>query len=491
MLAEITRKSSQIVLFFSVFLGASWAQAPASKPEQNPTPKTAPSTKAEPPEILYQLNGALQKLAARVSPAVVQVVVTALGPVNDGTEKGETALVARQRAVGSGIIVDPEGYIMTNAHVVENAQKIRVVLPLDSSDPFQPAPEGKQHVLNAKLIGLHKETDLALLKVDAENLPTLSLVAVHRLRQGQLAFAIGSPEGLQNSITMGIVSSVARQADPTKPMVYIQTDAPINPGNSGGPLVDVDGNVLGMNTFILSSGGGSEGIGFAIPARVVRFVYQSLRKYGHVHRVEIQAGAQAITPDLADGLQLSRKWGVIVDDVLPDGPADKAGLKVGDILLTADDRQVDTLPALTSVLYLHPLDEVLKLEVLRGKERKTLYVPVTEHRDSMDRLLDAVNPEQSLIPGLGVLGITIDDRLRSAVSDLRIPSGVVVVARALELLAPDSGLQTGDVIHSLNQTSITSVEQLRSAMQDMKPGSPAVLQVERNGGLQWVSFEIE
>jgi serine protease Do len=496
----IVRKASRIaVLFLCSVTGL--GQQSTGKPAQNPVPpkpdarpelgKELGARTDEAPEILQQFNTALQNLAARVSPAVVQVVVSGLGPVNEGSDKGQTALVARQRAVGSGIIVDSDGYIMTNAHVVENAQRIRVILPLDSSDPASPSPEGKQHVLNAKLIGMHKETDLALLKVEARNLPTLSLGAAHRVRQGQLAFAIGSPEGLQNSITMGIVSSVARQADPTKAMVYIQTDAPINPGNSGGPLVDVDGYVLGMNTFILSEGGGSEGIGFAIPARVLRFVYQSLRKYGHVHRVEVQAGAQTITPDLAEGLNLTRKWGVIIDDVTPDGPADKAGLKVGDILITADDRQVDTLPAFTAVLYLHPLDEVLKMEVLRGKEKKTLYIPVTERRDPMDRLLDEVNPEQSLIPALGVLGITIDDRLRAAVSDLRIPTGVVVVARAAELITPDAGLQTGDVIHSVNQTTVASVEELRTAMERLKPGSPTVLQIERGGGLQWVSFETE
>ena len=129
-------------------------------------------------------------------------------------------------------------------------------------------------------------------------------------------FALGSPEGLENSVTMGVVSSVARQADPSRPMVYIQTDAPINPGNSGGPLVDTEGYVVGINTFILSEAGGSEGLGFAIPARIVRFVYESLRKYGHVHRIEVKAGAQTITESLAKGLGLAQNWGVVIDDVI-------------------------------------------------------------------------------------------------------------------------------------------------------------------------------
>src|SRR5579864_6227672 len=152
-------------------------------------------------------------------------------------------------------------------------------------------PIGKRRILEARLIGQHKETDLALLKVEENDLPTLSLINDQRPRVGQLVFAIGSPEGLQNSVTMGVLSALARQPDATKPITYLQTDAPINPGNSGGPLVDMNGSVVGINTFILSQGGGSEGLGFAIPSRVVDFVYNSLRQHGHVHRVEIGAAA--------------------------------------------------------------------------------------------------------------------------------------------------------------------------------------------------------
>src|ERR1700734_2460978 len=245
-------------------------------------------------------------------------------------------------------------------------------LPLDGDASGQ-VPVGKRRILEAKLLGQHKETDLALLKIDDTDLPTLSLVSQQRPRVGQLVFAIGSPEGLQNSVTMGVISALARQADPSKPLTYIQTDAPINPGNSGGPLVDMNGSVVGLNTFILSQGGGSEGLGFAIPARIVDFVYHSLRQYGHVHRVEIGATAQEITPTLAEGLQLAQHWGVIVADVKPDGPAATAGLQVQDIVLTADDRRIETLPGLSSALYLHRLDQVLKLEILRGEQKKILY----------------------------------------------------------------------------------------------------------------------
>jgi len=452
--------------------------------------KSATPRPSQAPDVLQQLDTAFEKLTAKVSPAVVQVLVTGYGEVEGGGH-GETAFIARQHALGSGIIVDPDGYIMTNAHVVEGAQRILVVLPMASVDYPQIEPAGKQHVLDAKLIGIHKETDLALLKVEQTGLPTLELGSARPVRQGQMVFAIGSPEGLQNSVTMGVVSAVGRQPDPEHPMVYIQTDAPINPGNSGGPLVDVDGYVLGINTLILSQGGGSEGLGFAIPARVVNFVYHSLRKYGHVHRVEIEAGAQEITPDLAEGLKLAQNWGVIVDDVAPGGPAESAGLKVGDIVVSADDRAVQTLPSLTAAMYLHPTDKIMKLVVLRGSEVKTLEVPVVEHRDSMDKLMDAVNTEHALVARLGILAVTLDDQIRSVVSGLRIPSGVVVIARTAQAIGPETGLKSGDVIHSVNTQPVDSLDSLRAALHGLHRFSPVVLQIERDGGLQWLAFEME
>lgn len=470
------------------------AGAQSSSPQKpNPTTELGKATGARPseaPAVLQQLNSALEGLVAKVSPAVVQIQVTGFGAI-EGSSHGETALIARQHAIGSGVIVDSDGYIMTNAHVVEGARRIRVVLPMPSVDFPQVQPVGKEHVLDAKLIGLHKESDLALIKIEQKGLPTLSLGGARRIHQGQLVFAIGSPEGLENSVTMGVVSSVGRQPDPDNPMVYIQTDAPINPGNSGGPLVDMDGYVLGINTMILSQGGGSEGLGFAIPARVVRFVYQSLRKHGHVHRVEIKAAMQTITPSLAEGLKLSQSYGVIVCDVTPDGPADSAGLKVGDIVVSADDRPIDTVSGLTAAMYLHPLDEPLKMVVARGSERKTLVIPVTESRNPMDKLVDEVDPDRSLVEPLGILAVDLNDQFRSVIGDLRNPDGAVVIARAAQLLGPDTGLKTGDVIHSVNNVPVDSVDSLRAALKDVKPNSAVVLQVERDGGLQWLAFELD
>src|SRR6267142_1024830 len=176
----------------------------------------------------------------------------------------------------------------------------------------------------ARVIGIHPESDLALLKIDAQGLPALTLRGTAGVTQGELVFAIGAPQGLASSMTMGIVSSATRQVDLDAPMLFIQTDAPINPGNSGGPLVNAEGEVVGINTFILSGSGGSDGLGFAVPANVARFVYDGLRKRGYVRRAELGIAAQGITPELAAGLGLPRDSGVLVADVDPDGPAHEA-----------------------------------------------------------------------------------------------------------------------------------------------------------------------
>ena len=474
----------------TIMLGALASAQQMPKPAPDAAKIAADAKPKEAPSVLQQFNVALQDLVARISPAVVQIQVTGYGPLEEDNQT-ETALLAKQSAIGSGVIVDPNGYIMTNAHVVKGAQRIRVILPMPPGEHPEAMQSGKQHVFDAKLIGIHKETDLALLKIEDTNLPILEL-GTHRVKQGELVVAVGSPEGLQNSATLGVVSAVGRQPDPDRPMVFIQTDAPINPGNSGGPLVDMDGYVVGINTLIFSQGGGSEGLGFAIPARVVRFVYDSLRKYGHVHRVEVKAGAQTITPALAEGLGLARSYGVIIDDVTPGGPADSAGLKIGDIVLTADDRRIDTLPAFSGALYLHPLDQVLKLTVLRGGKTVTLNIPVLEMTDSMDALISLANSENSLIPRLGILALDVNaDQLHSIVGDLRIPSGVVVVARTAQIGGPATGLIAGDVIHAFNQQTITSLDALKSAADKTKPGDSVALQIERDGKMQWQSFEME
>jgi len=267
------------------------------------------SAVVERPGVLRQLNGALSQLADRVSPAVVQILVSGYGPASAEDGRPAAAFVVRQRAVGSGVIVDSAGYIVTNAHVVQGGQRIMVVPPAVGAGWPQGQDPTRKRSYPARLLGIHPESDIAVLKIDATGLPALPLRNTAVVRQGELVFAVGTPQGLASTMTMGIVSSAARQIDVDAPMLFIQTDAPINPGNSGGPLVNAEGEVVGINTFIVSGSGGSEGLGFAVPAPVARFVYDGLRKRGYVHRVELGIAAQGITPQLASGLALPRDWG--------------------------------------------------------------------------------------------------------------------------------------------------------------------------------------
>jgi serine protease Do len=442
-----------------------------------------------PVDMLTQLSGSLRQLANKVSPAVVQIEVTGFGAAEEGGHK-DTALIVRQHGIGSGVIVDPNGYIMTNAHVVAGAQRIRVVLWLPPATFDDVSSSGDVQVLNAKIIGLQKRTDLALLKVEASNLPTVRFQLDHSPQPGELVFAIGSPGGLQNSVSMGVISSTWRQPDPDNPMVYLQTDAPINPGNSGGPLVDVSGAVVGLNTFIMSSSGGSEGLGFAIPARIVDFVYQSLRKYGRVRHIEIGAAAQTITPTIAEGLGLAQKWGVVITDVAPDGPANEAGIQPEDVVLAVDGRPMLNFTQFVAALYLHAPDQVLTINVLRGTQKLSFNVPGILARDRMDQLADAADPMRSDIGPLGILGLDLNDELRSALP-VRIETGVVVIAEAPGFNSANTGLREGDVIHSLNRTPVESVEQLKLAVAELKPGDAAVLRIERRGQFQYLAFEME
>src|SRR5450755_1500557 len=238
-------------------------------------------------DTLHKLNESVDALIRKVSPSVVQILVTGYGTVEES--HGNTGVViGRQRAIGSGFVIDPAGYIITNAHVVSGAQVVQVVLPSGNPDgSLQALLSTKTNIVPARVVGVSREIDLALLKVENVKLEALPIASYRNLHQGEVVLAFGSPQGLRNTVTLGVISSVARQTDPDSPMVYIQTDAPINPGNSGGPLVNVDGAVIGVNTFILSQSGGNEGLGFAIPSSVVSVAYQQLRKFGHLHRAQI------------------------------------------------------------------------------------------------------------------------------------------------------------------------------------------------------------
>ncbi|HEV3276080.1 MAG TPA: trypsin-like peptidase domain-containing protein [Terriglobia bacterium] len=444
-------------------------------------------------ESLQDLNGSLVDLADRVSPSVVQILVAGYGLQRQGNEGSGNAdvVVSRQRAIGSGVIVDPGGYIMTNAHVVAGAEHIQVALlpPASGLQALHPSELHHTRTLDATLVGKDTDLDLALLKVNSTGLPALKFAEYRSLRQGEMVFAFGSPEGLANSMSFGVVSSVARQPDPDSAMVYVQTDAPINPGNSGGPLVNIQGDIVGLNTFIVTSSGGSQGLGFAIPSNQVRFAYGQLRRFGHVHRALIGVNAQTITPALAAGLKLPQDWGLLISDVVPDGPAAKAGVKIDDIVFSIDGQQAGSLPVFEHALQPHVDGDTVRLQVLRDGQKVELEVPVVVAHHSYDQLTDLADAEKDLVPALGIVGIDITPRVADLVGSLRITSGVIVAAKTAEPSGFETPLQAGDVIHGLNGKPVTGIDDLRAALKDIAPNGPLVLQVEREGHLLYVTQE--
>lgn len=448
---------------------------------------TLPQAPATPPVSLRELSASFEHLVNRVRPAVVQVFSTGYAAVEEGEGTSAASVVSKQRSTGTGVILSADGYIVTNNHVVQGGRRIQVRLPVRPD----PATHAADQMVDAKLIGVDRDTDLAVLKIEAAGLPYLLFGNSNTLRQGQIVMAFGNPLGLEGSVTMGVVSATARQLRPDDPMAYVQTDAPINPGNSGGPLVDADGRVVGINTFILSQSGGSEGLGFAIPSNVVRNSYQEIKKAGHVHRGQIGIYAQTITPLMADGLKLPRKWGAVIADVVPEGPADHVGLKIGDIILALDGRAIENAGQLEVDIYRHSLDTSVKLDVLRDTQKLSFVVPVIEREDDPQRFADMVDPDKNLIARLGILGIEITEKLAEMLPDLRHEFGVVVAAKVAGGPEAASKLQTGDVIYSVNGTPAVTVRALRDALANLKSGDVAVLQIERDSRLRFVTLELE
>ena len=441
---------------------------------------------------LGDLSASFEALSEQVNPSVVQILATGYAPVQQGSQPG-AGLLQLRRVGGSGVIVDPDGYIVTNFHVVEGANRIRVRIPIPTDELSDRQsvlkPTGK--TVGAQVVGVDRETDIAVLRVSERGLPYLGFGESEELRKGQLVFAFGSPLGLENSVSMGVVSAVARQVRPDDPMIYIQTDAPINPGSSGGPLVDSKGLVVGINTFIISQSGGSEGLGFAAPSNIVSNVFKQIKATGYVHRGIVGVNAQTITPALAAGIGLSRDWGVILGDVFPNGPAEQAGLRIGDVLMTMNGKVMENGRQFDVNLYGHPVGEAVTLDVLRGAEELTFRVPVIERPDAFSRFSVMVTPDENLVRRLGILAVDLDQSTAKLLPFLRGESGVVVAARSPEATTGRVELAPGDVIHALNGRPITGLAQLRSAIDGFLPGDPVVLQIERRGQFMYLAFEIE
>ena len=304
--------------------------------------------------------------------------------------------------------------------------------------------------------------------------------------------AFGSPLGLGNSVSLGVVSAPARQVRPDDPMIYIQTDASINPGNSGGPLVDVSGRVVGISSFILSQGGGSDGIGFAAPSNIVANVYLQIREFGRVRRGELGVRAQTITPELAAGLGLARDRGVVLADVYPLGPADTAGIRIGDIVLALDGKAMENARQFQINVYPKGAGDDVAVEVLRHDTRLTFDVSPVERRSDPDRFRHMVRPEDHLVRRLGILGLNLTPDVAAMFPPLRIQQGVVVAASSLTATGFDSGpLRPGDLIHRVNQRPIGGLTALRASLDELPSGAVVVLQVERGGQLHYLTIAVE
>jgi serine protease Do len=432
------------------------------------------------------LSESLQYTARLASPAVVEIFATSY-VLAEGVVPNASDLVTTQRGSGSGVIVDPEGFIVTNAHVVRGTQRVRVNIPMPSAG--QSILAGSSRMVTGQLVGMDLETDLAVIKVNETNLPAVPFGDSEELKAGQIVLALGSPLGFQNSVSLGVVSAVARQLQPESPMIYIQTDASINPGSSGGPLVDLGGHLVGINTLMVSEEGRT-GPAFAAPSNIVRSVYEQIRKNGRVRRGDIGISAQTVTPVMASGLKLPRDHGVIIADVGAGSPAARVGLRPGDIVISLDGKPMENGRQVQVNLYRRFVGEVVTLEILRDDRTLTVPVAMTERVELYTSL--PADPHDNLVGRLGILALNLDAEIARMLPLSRVRSGVVVVltvAGAIDVR--NGGLAAGDVIISVNRTPVNGLSDLRRMMDSFKTGDPVVLQLQRGGELMYLAFTVE
>jgi serine protease Do len=372
----------------------------------------------------------------------------------------------RQSGLGSGVVVTGDGYILTNNHVVANAEEIRVEFT-----------DGRNY--KAKLVGSDKPSDLALLKVEATNLPLLTLGNSDAVQVGDVVLAVGNPLGIGQTVTMGIISAKGRSTDTTDGNYedFLQTDAPINHGNSGGALVSTKGELVGINSQIISPGDGNIGIGFAIPANMARHVMDDLRKDGKVRRSRLGVSVQPVTSDMAESLGLKQVGGAIVGSVTPGSAADRAGMKRGDIIRSFNNQPVqDTNTLRNRVADATPGSEATVVVVRDGSER-TLKVKLDEAEASKSARADAAaDPDDKASLGIAVTPLTPE--LAARVGLPKDAQGVVIQQVNPDGRAADAGIQAGDVILEVNRQPVQNVDELRAAVR-RSSNRPTLLLVHR------------
>src|SRR5438445_1372692 len=439
-------------------------------------PRTQPTL--DPRVLLHALEEAFTTVADRVTPAVVNVSTVPRKQSAEETPERFREFFGEEfyerffrrrpreetRASGSGVTVDPRGYILTNNHVIENAQDITVRLS-----------DGRK--FTAKLVGRDPKTDLAVLKVEAPSpLPAAELGDSDHLRVGQWAIAIGNPFGLDRTVTVGIISATARNRVGVATYEnFIQTDASINPGNSGGPLLNLDGQVIGINTAIVASG---QGIGFSIPVNMAREVMQQLITRGHVVRGWLGIVIQDLTDDLATSFGVTARAGVLVTDVMKAGPAETAGLRSGDVITELADGKITEVPDLQKRVAAHAPGESLTLTVVR--DRKPVAVRITlGEMPSDETLVAATGAETSWGMNVEAIGPALAGRLDIA-------RGVVVTEVVPEGPAAKAGLRVGDVVLNVNREAVADVASFRQLLAVVKPGESVRLYVHRTteGGVK-------
>lgn len=375
-----------------------------------------------------------------------------------------------QESLGSGFIIDADGFILTNHHVIDDAERIAVKLS-----------DGRE--FNAKVVGRDPKTDTALLKIGVtEKLPTAPLGDSDHLEVGEWVMAIGNPFGLDNTVTAGIVSAKGRRIGAGPYDNFIQTDASINPGNSGGPLIDMRGAVVGINTAIFSQSGGNIGIGFATPINLVKEILPQLKSKGKVTRGWLGVAIQRVTPDMVDALGLEKAGGALVASVSKNGPADRAGIRIGDVILEYDGngvRQANDLPALVART---PVGKNVRLKLRRGKREMTLSVTVAEMKE--EEVLASSDEKDGL--GLTVKNITPQTAESMGLDPQR---GVVIVGVDPGGPGSRAGLQPGDVILEIDRRPVRNIQDYQKAVERKPKGKGWLLLVRRGEDTMFLALK--
>lgn len=378
------------------------------------------------------------------------------------------------RSLGSGFIISKDGYILTNAHVVESANEITVRLT-------------DKREFGAKVIGTDRKTDIALLKIDADDLPVVTQGSPDQLKVGEWVIAIGAPFGFENTVTAGIVSAKGRSLAQENYVPFIQTDVAINPGNSGGPLFNMKGEVVGINSQIYSRTGGFMGLSFAIPIDVAMEITSQLKAYGKVSRGRIGVMIQEMTDELAESFNLDKSRGALVVSVEKDGPADKAGIKIRDVILRFDGKGIDTSSDLPRIVGNTKPDARVSVEVWRNGSVKKLTVTVGEMPG--DDSSTTVQKQSKSGDATSRLGLALRELSASQKNELGIDSGLLV-EEVYDGIASSAGIRPGDVILGFNNQDIKSIQQFNKLLDDAKKGRNIALLIKRGDITTFITIKI-